>query len=145
VIFHSPFHLSKVNTSEARALAPANFPDQRSQPFYHLPLKLPLVQKMNRPGTWTHFFRPDGTCYAAFTRCANFFRELRAAIPEAEILLGEVTALPPSFLARHHESSSLPELLLFHSLSGQGVLEWETWHCILDEIPYSLAAIREFD
>jgi hypothetical protein len=29
VIFHSPFHLSKVNTSEARALAPANLPDQR--------------------------------------------------------------------------------------------------------------------
>ncbi len=29
VIFHLPFHLSKVNTSEARALAPANLPDQR--------------------------------------------------------------------------------------------------------------------
>jgi hypothetical protein len=29
VIFHSSLHLSKVNTSEARALAPASFPDQR--------------------------------------------------------------------------------------------------------------------
>jgi len=28
VIFHSPFLLSKVNTSDARALAPANLPDQ---------------------------------------------------------------------------------------------------------------------
>src|SRR5207248_3103248 len=26
VIFHSPFHLSRVNTSEARVLAPANLP-----------------------------------------------------------------------------------------------------------------------
>ena len=78
-------------------------------------------------------------------RVINFFRELRAALPEAAIVLGEITALPPSFLARHHESSILPELLLFHSLSGQGVLEWETWHRILDEIPYSLAASREFD
>src|SRR5689334_8375907 len=29
VIFHSPLHLSRVNTSEARALAPASLPDQR--------------------------------------------------------------------------------------------------------------------
>src|SRR5256885_2086748 len=29
VIFHSPSHLRRVNTSEARALAPASLPDQR--------------------------------------------------------------------------------------------------------------------
>jgi hypothetical protein len=75
----------------------------------------------------------------------RFFREVRSALPKADIILGEINALPPELLAEHHESSIMPELLFFHELSRQGVLKWETWHQVLDEIPYSLIGERQFD
>lgn len=75
----------------------------------------------------------------------RFFHEVRSALPKANIILGEITALPPELLAEHHESSIMPEMLFFHDLSRQGVLKWETWHHVLDEIPYSLIAERQFD
>jgi Putative methyltransferase len=75
----------------------------------------------------------------------RFFREVRSALPEADIILGEINALPPELLAEHHEASIMPELLFFHDLSRQGVLSWETWHDVLDEIPYKLIGERQFD
>jgi 2-ketoarginine methyltransferase len=75
----------------------------------------------------------------------RFFQQVRSALPKAEIILGEINALPPELLAEHHESSIMPELLLFHDLSRQGVLTWETWQHVLDEIPYSLIEERQFD
>jgi SAM-dependent methyltransferase len=75
----------------------------------------------------------------------RFFREVRSGLPRADIILGEINALPPELLAQHHESSIMPELLFFHDLSRQGVLEWKTWHRVLDEIPYTLIAERLFD
>ena len=56
-----------------------------------------------------------------------FFRELNLKLPYAEIILGEITALPPRLLAEHHAVSIMPEMLLFHALSLQGVLSWENW------------------
>ena len=75
----------------------------------------------------------------------SFFHDLRSALPNAEIIFGEITALDPELLAQHHESSIVPELLLFHVLSGQGVFSWEIWHNVLKEIPYILIGEREFD
>jgi 2-ketoarginine methyltransferase len=75
----------------------------------------------------------------------RFFHEVRSALPTADIILGEINALSPELLAEHHESSIMPELLFFHELSRQGVLKWETWHHILNEIPYSLIGERQFD
>jgi hypothetical protein len=75
----------------------------------------------------------------------GFFHEVRSALPGADIVLGEITALPPELLAEHHESSLMPELLLFHDLSRQGVLTWESWHQVLEGIPYSLSGERKFD
>jgi hypothetical protein len=68
-----------------------------------------------------------------------------SALPKADIILGEINALPPELLAEHHESSIMPEMLFFHDLSRQGVLTWETWHHVLDEIPYSRIAERQLD
>ena len=75
----------------------------------------------------------------------EFFQDLRSALPNGEIILGEVSALPPALLAKHCESSIMPELLLFHELSHQGVLSWEEWHEILNRIPYSLCSEKLFD
>jgi SAM-dependent methyltransferase len=75
----------------------------------------------------------------------NFFRELRAILPDAEIILGEITALPPELLAKNCDISIMPEFLLFHELSAQGVLSWNEWHRVLAGIPYELARERLFD
>ena len=75
----------------------------------------------------------------------DFFHEIRSALPKADIILGEINALSPELLAEHHESSIMPELLLFHNLSRQGVLKWEIWHQVLNEIPYTLIGERQFD
>jgi len=75
----------------------------------------------------------------------RFFVELRGALPTAEIILGEITAVPPELLANHHDTSIMPEFLLFHELSRQGVLSWEMWKDILEEIPYTLAHERLID
>jgi 2-ketoarginine methyltransferase len=75
----------------------------------------------------------------------RFFHEVSSALPKADIILGEINALSPELLAEHHESSIMPELLFFHGLSRQGVLTWEVWHRVLNEIPYSLIGERQFD
>ena len=75
----------------------------------------------------------------------RFLVQLNLMLPNAEIVLGEITSLPPSLLAEHHATSIMPEMLLFHALSRQGVLSWENWREILEEIPYTIAAEHHFD
>jgi SAM-dependent methyltransferase len=78
-------------------------------------------------------------------RVIRFFQQLRANFPSAEILLGEIIAIPPDLLALNRNSSIMPEYLLFHALSHQGVLSWEAWRSILDAIPYELIGEQCFD
>jgi SAM-dependent methyltransferase len=78
-------------------------------------------------------------------RVVRFFRKVRSSLPPAEVLLGEITALPPDLLADNRDISIMPEFLLFHALSNQGVLAWESWRSILKEIPYALIREDLFD
>ena len=78
-------------------------------------------------------------------RIVSFFRTMRSILPAAEILLGEITSLSPSLMAEYRDTSIMPEYLLFHALSHQGVLSWKTWLDLLEEIPYSLVSETVFD
>lgn len=78
-------------------------------------------------------------------RITRFFSDLNATFPAAQIVLGEINNIPPDVLADNHSLSIMPEYLLFHQLSGQGVLRWEDWHEILEKIPYELKAEQRFD
>lgn len=78
-------------------------------------------------------------------RVVKFFKKLHSVLPSAEILLGEITAISPEVLAANRASSIMPEYLLFHRLSHQGVLAWGDWLEILDSIPYALSAEERFD
>lgn len=78
-------------------------------------------------------------------RLKVFFRTLRDTFPQATLVLGEITHIPPDVLASNYELSIMPEFLLFHALSGQGVLSWPTWKSILEEIPYRLSNEQTFD
>jgi SAM-dependent methyltransferase len=76
---------------------------------------------------------------------ARFFRELHECCPKAEVIVGEVVALPPDLLAGVRDESVYPELLLFHALSGQGVLSWDQHRDWLGRVPYRAAAEERFD
>jgi SAM-dependent methyltransferase len=75
----------------------------------------------------------------------RFFRELHAHAPRAEVIVGEIVALPEAGLAAVREESIYPEMLLFHALSGQGVPPWERHLEWLAHVPYTVAAERRFD
>jgi SAM-dependent methyltransferase len=78
-------------------------------------------------------------------RLVRFFCKMRSSLPSAEILLGEITAPSPSVLAQNRDISIMPEFLLFHALSQQGVFSWESWLGILKDIPYALSTEKRFD
>jgi hypothetical protein len=78
-------------------------------------------------------------------RAAAFFRRLHEHLPDAEVVLGEIVDMPPGVLAAGHAGSIMPEFLLFHALSGQGVLTWEQHREVLRRIPYTLAEETLFD
>jgi SAM-dependent methyltransferase len=78
-------------------------------------------------------------------RIAGFFRELHARLPLAEVIVGEVVAVPPEALAGVRAKSVYPELLLFHALSGQGVLTWDRHREWLRQVPYRTAGEERFD
>jgi hypothetical protein len=75
----------------------------------------------------------------------RFFQDLNRAFPKAKILLGEINNIAPSDLAHNRDLSIMPEYLLFHELSGQGVLAWTDWQLILQQIPYRLEKECRFD
>lgn len=78
-------------------------------------------------------------------RIVRFFSDLNTAFPGAQIILGEINNISSEVLADNHSLSIMPEYLLFHELSGQGVLRWDDWQDILEKIPYQLKAETKFD
>jgi hypothetical protein len=78
-------------------------------------------------------------------RIVAFFAELHRYFPRAEVMLGEINKISPRDFAQDYELSIMPEFLLFHELSHQGVLSWQDWQKILTEIPYELMQERRFD
>jgi SAM-dependent methyltransferase len=78
-------------------------------------------------------------------RAVRFFSDLHAMLPEADVILGEIVRLPAEVLAAGHVESIMPEFLLFHALSGQGVFTWEEHLQVLREIPYRQVAEVFFD
>jgi SAM-dependent methyltransferase len=78
-------------------------------------------------------------------RAVRFFCDLHARLPAADVILGEIVNLPAEVMAVAHVGSIMPEFLLFHALSGQGVFTWEQHQQVLREIPYTLAAEVRFD
>jgi SAM-dependent methyltransferase len=75
----------------------------------------------------------------------HFFRKLHQHLPRAEIIIGEIVRIPSEHLAKEFKASIVPEFLLFHKMSGQGVLSWPEWRDVLSKIPYKVASESLFD
>lgn len=75
----------------------------------------------------------------------DFFRRLHFFLPHAELLLGEIVRLPDQSIATNQRVSILPEYMLFHSLSGQGVLSWSQFNILREAIPYELVFEKHWE
>ena len=82
------------------------------------------------------------------TKPANlvkFFSEIHALFPNTPIVVGEVVNQGDDVLINNREKSLLPEYLFFHEMSGQGILLWDEYREVLNNIPYKLKFERLFD
>jgi hypothetical protein len=84
-------------------------------------------------------------CQGKVEEAAQFLAELHLHDPQAEVLIGEIVAVNSAVLTHTRHQSIMPEFLLFHALSGQTPLSREQWLAVREEIPYRLAAERQFD
>ena len=78
-------------------------------------------------------------------RIQKFFSALHQAFPKALVVLGEINTISPDILSEDHDLSIMPEFILFHELSRQGLLSWSSWQQVLGDIPYVLTSERLFD
>jgi hypothetical protein len=75
----------------------------------------------------------------------EFLRSLRLHCPTTDVLIGEIVRLPAEVLERHRSTSVLPELTLIHDLSGQGLLSWDEWQEVSQEMPYVIKGEHRLD
>jgi len=59
-------------------------------------------------------------------RIKSFVSALRETFIQAELILGEINKISSDCLAEGHYLSIMPEFLLFHEFSRQGILSWLT-------------------
>ncbi len=78
-------------------------------------------------------------------RVIDFLKGIHRLFPEAPVVIGELVQLSEEILARERATSIMPEYLFFHELSGQGILTWDQYQRILEQIPYELSSERLFD
>lgn len=78
-------------------------------------------------------------------RIQMFFSALHQTFPKALAVLGEINNISPDVLSEDHDLSIMPEFILFHELSRQGILSWWAWQQVLGDIPYVLTNERLFD
>lgn len=75
----------------------------------------------------------------------EFLNKINKNCPKAEIIIGEIIVVPPEILAPNRFNSVIPEYLFFHKISGQGVLSWDQYQRILENIPYKLKHEKLFN
>jgi len=75
----------------------------------------------------------------------EFFNQIHRIFTNAPIVIGEVVCQSDDVLLRNNVKSLMPEYLFFHEMSGQGILFWEEYREVLNNIPYELVFERLFD
>ena len=75
----------------------------------------------------------------------EFFRQIHQVFPMAPVVVGEVVRQSEDILSKNSAKSLMSEYLLFHEISGQGILSWSEYKEVLKNIPYELSIERLFD
>jgi len=75
----------------------------------------------------------------------DFFCQIHKLFPTTPIVVGEVVCQGDNILSKNNAKSIMSEYLFFHEMSNQGILSWEVYRSVLDNIPYKLQFERLFD
>ena len=75
----------------------------------------------------------------------NFFKKLFSVLPNAIILIGEISNFDLDELSKNKAFSIMPEFLFFHNISGQGVIDYFVLKKMLKEVPQKLKKELKFD
>lgn len=75
----------------------------------------------------------------------KYLKQIHKIFPDAPIIICELVRHRDDILAKNRTVSIMAEYLFFHELSGQGILSWEEYQKILNNIPYKLLSERLFD
>ena len=75
----------------------------------------------------------------------SFLKNIRKKFPNTKIVICELTRQSEDIFKLHSEKTLMPEYLLFHDFSGQGVLSFSEYQDILSQTGYSLKKEWLFD
>ena len=75
----------------------------------------------------------------------EYFFSINSFFPDSPIILSELVRHDNYLLAENKHDSIMPEYLFFHDMSGQGILSWDDYKQILNDIPYKLSYEMVFD
>jgi len=78
-------------------------------------------------------------------RVVEFFNKIYKYLPEAQLVIGEIARVEDKLLSYNRHRSLMPEFQFFHDVSKQGVLTWEEYQEVLNNIPYKVRNIKLFD
>ena len=79
-------------------------------------------------------------CHGGAEVIREFLERVHRLCPLAELIIGEIIAIPSNLLSKVRETSIYPEVQLFHRLSGQSLLTWQEHQKWIAEVPYRLEA-----
>jgi len=74
-----------------------------------------------------------------------FLNQIHEIYPDAPIIICELVRQDADLLSKYRKEIIMPEYLLFHDISLQGVLSWHEYQNVLQKIPYKVAMERVFD
>ncbi len=75
----------------------------------------------------------------------TFFKQINEKIPNAKILIGEIVEPEKKILENNILNTIMPEYILFHQLSGQGIFSYDELKFILNKIPYNCSKKIQID
>jgi|SaaInlStandDraft_3_1057020.scaffolds.fasta_scaffold17061_1 hypothetical protein len=78
-------------------------------------------------------------------RVVHLLNNIYTFFPKAQLIIGEITRIDDDLLSSNRHHSLMPEFQFFHDLSGQGILKWDEYKLILEQIPYKLVDEKVFD
>ncbi|MDD5670998.1 MAG: hypothetical protein PHN49_05105, partial [Candidatus Omnitrophica bacterium] len=75
----------------------------------------------------------------------EFLTRVHELFPKTPLVVCELVRQSAEVLTRFRKEMIMPEYLLFHDMSEQGVLSWQEYQMILKKVPYKLLSQRLFD
>ena len=75
----------------------------------------------------------------------SFLKNIQERMPEAHLLVGEIVRTGKHLDTESIAKSIIPEFMLFHDFSGQGVLSYDDWNRVWEQSPYEIVKSVEFD